>query len=52
MFALALILSLVGFIALLVALYVGSMVWAWVCVGIGVIGIALFVIDLIALKKR
>lgn len=52
MLALALILSLFGFIALLVALYVGSLVWAWVCVGVAVVGILLFLVDLIALKRR
>lgn len=52
MLALSLILSLLGFLALLVALYVGSTVWAWVCVVVGLVGIVLFIADLIAMKRR
>ncbi|AWT26424.1 MULTISPECIES: hypothetical protein [Corynebacterium] len=52
MLALALVLSLIGFIALLVALYLGSVLWAWVCVGIAAAGIILFVTDLVVSKRR
>lgn len=52
MLALSLILSLLGFIALMVALYVGSAVWAWVCVGVAVVGVLLFLVDLVALRRR
>jgi polyferredoxin len=52
MLALSLILSLLGFIALLVALYVGSAVWAWVCVGVAAVGVVLFFVDLVALTRR
>lgn len=52
MLALALVLSLLGFIALMVALFLGSLFWAWVCVGVGAVGIILFVVDLVALKRK
>ena len=52
MLALSLILSLLGLIALLVALYMGSVVWAWVCVGVASVGVVLFIVDLVALKRR
>ena len=52
MLALSLILSLLGFIALLVALYMGSVVWAWVCVGVAAVGVVLFIVALGALKRR
>ena len=52
MLALSLVLSLLGFIALLVALYMGSVVWAWVCVGVAAVGVVLFIVDLVALKRR
>ncbi|MDN6843275.1 MAG: hypothetical protein L0M05_00525 [Corynebacterium variabile] len=51
MLALSLILSLLGFIALLVALYMGSVVWAWVCVGVAAVGVVLFIVDLVALIR-
>ncbi|WP_187344718.1 hypothetical protein [Corynebacterium sp. CNJ-954] len=31
--------SLLGFLALLVALYVGSALWAWICIGVAAVGI-------------
>jgi len=52
MLALALVLSVLGFLALLVALYVGSTVWAWVCVAVGVFGIILFIADLVVMRRR
>ncbi|WP_297009501.1 hypothetical protein [uncultured Corynebacterium sp.] len=52
MLALALILSLLGFLSLMVALYLGSALWAWVCVGVAVVGVVLFLVDLVALKRR
>ena len=36
----------------LVALYMGSAVWAWVCVGVAAVGVVLFIVDLVALKRR
>ncbi len=52
MLALSLLLSLLGFIALLVALYVGSVFWAWVCIVVAVVGIITFVIDLVVQRRR
>lgn len=52
MLALSLLMSLLGFLALLVALYVGSTFWAWVCIGVAVVGLAVFVVDLILHRRR
>ena len=52
MLALSLVLSLLGFIALLVALYMGAAGWAWVCGGVAAVGVVLFIGDLVALKRR
>ena len=52
MLALALLMSLLGFIALLVALYVGSVFWAWVCIAVALIGAGIFVLDLVVHRRR
>ncbi|MGO3361628.1 MAG: hypothetical protein ACTIL2_04230 [Corynebacterium sp.] len=52
MLALSLLLALLGFIALLVALYVGSTLWAWICICIAVVGVVTFVVDLVIQRRR
>ncbi|MGO1948802.1 MAG: hypothetical protein ACTH1D_04160 [Mycobacteriaceae bacterium] len=52
MLALSLLLALLGFIALLVALYVGSTLWAWICISIAVVGVVTFVVDLVIQRRR
>jgi hypothetical protein len=52
MLALSLLLALLGFIALLVALWAGSMLWAWICIVVAAVGIVLFIVDLIVMKRR
>ncbi|MDN6377043.1 hypothetical protein [Corynebacterium sp.] len=52
MLALALLMSLLGFIALLVALYVGSIFWAWVCIVVALIGAGLFVVGRVVHRRR
>lgn len=52
MLALSLLLALLGFIALIVALWVGSMLWAWICIVVAAVGIILFIVDLIVMKRR
>ena len=51
MFIYALALSVLGFIALIVALIYGSTVWAIVCVVIAAAGIVLFIVDWIRHRK-
>lgn len=48
----AILLAVVGFIALVVSLAVGSTTWAWVCVAVAALGVALFIYDLIRHHKR
>ncbi|RAV34066.1 hypothetical protein [Corynebacterium heidelbergense] len=45
MLALSLALAVLGFVALLGALYFGSTVWAWVCVAVAAAGIALLIVE-------
>jgi hypothetical protein len=52
MLALSLLMSLLGFLALLVALYVGSTLWAWICIGVAVVGLVVFVVDLFLHRRR
>lgn len=52
MLAVSLLMSLLGFLALLVALYVGSTTWAWVCIAVAVVGIVIFAVDLFLHRKR
>ncbi|WP_296213501.1 hypothetical protein ACKFRT_04775 [Corynebacterium sp. YSMAA1_1_F7] len=48
----AILLAVVGFAALVVSLAVGSTTWAWVCVVVAAIGVALFAYDLLRHRKR
>lgn len=52
MFIYALALSVLGFIALIVALIYGSTAWAIVCVVIAAAGIVLFIVDWIRHYKN
>lgn len=52
MLAVSLLLSLLGFVALLVALYVGSTMWAWICIGVALIGLLTFLVDLFLRRRR
>ncbi|MBB3115060.1 hypothetical protein [Corynebacterium bovis] len=52
MLALSLLLAAVGFATLIVALAAGSTTWAWVCVGVAVVGVVLFVVDLVRHRAR
>ena len=51
MLAAAILLAVLGFAALVVSLAVGSTTWAWICVTVALIGVALFVYDLIRHRK-
>ncbi|WP_298075436.1 hypothetical protein [uncultured Corynebacterium sp.] len=48
----AILLAVLGFAALVVSLTIGSTTWAWICVTVALIGVALFVYDLIRHRKR
>ena len=48
----AILLAFVGFVALVVSLAVGSTTWAWVCVAVAAVGVALFIFDLVRHRKR
>ncbi|WP_018024624.1 hypothetical protein [Corynebacterium ulceribovis] len=47
----ALILALVGFFLLTVALWLGQILWAWVCIVVALIGIVLLIIDAVRRRK-
>lgn len=48
----AILLAVLGFAALVVSLTVGSTTWAWICVTVALIGVALFAYDLIRQRKQ
>lgn len=52
MFSYALALAALGFIALIVAVILGSTAWAWVCVAIAAVGVILFIVDWIRHRKN
>lgn len=51
MLSAALLLAIVGFAALIAALWAGSTVWAWICVAVAATGVILFIVDWVRHRK-
>ena len=39
--------TLCGFVLLIAAVYTGEILWAWACIGVGVLGLLMLLVDVI-----